>query len=1387
MVFLKKDDFPEGYSIRMRKLSLSVFALCAGVQLSAAGVRIIENTPNKLTFEWTTDSVKIIQNHGAATRLLFSGSNIELGESNEPIIPAFSFYVAVPPQGEAVTSFSASASRTVVLTQQLEVRIASKMLPKTYKRYSNLAFSQPWISKGRVSPLSDLSCRQFILRPFVYDPATKTLQVLDKGVFSISFPSAPFRGIAKTRPQSDFKNMVRRLVMNYDVASGWTNPAPLAKLAKTKQYPFAASDSQATFAIGDGHGGINEGTIDENGVIKIMGSDLIRIFGSQVSLSKIALYASYKGELDSTTPAYGDIPDGMSEEPVLRFDNGKPDSLDPSDYILSYVGSISDWAFDSSKHQYSYGLDLYDDYRHYWLGVKNTGPGLPLSRMTPLTDPVPDTLTSTPGHYLLERSAWKSITELEGGLTWAWTILTSNNPLFSYNNVTLPFADASAPCSIMVTTVFTAGTPSITLVYGGATVGSNCSMGIWYPAKYPGDNQQITLGIQNHQSDSIELKSFEFRYQQKLTMGAQKPMTVFSPEQPGLVRYRLTGLGSDLVYIFRIGNGEQSVMLIDTVRGVASYEWTDTAGIGIRYYVCTQDSLRPAPPLVSVPSRTVSGSGSFMVKDLRTPSQSIDYLVISHPDFMTQAQRLVRHKRNIGRFPNAVAVSIADVYAQFSGGNTDPAAIRNCLAYVRNYQQQKNPTNPSLDYVVLMGAGNWDYRGLTSSSDPSYIPVAEINSRCVEDFFVCLHPGAWAENTDTIAEPDMFLGRLPCRTAAEAGQIVDKIIQTEDPTVANFGGWRNRMLLVADDDKQGQVDDQILSPSHTESSEMVNVMVGGLSPTIDIRKVYLFDYPWDAQLEKPEAAQALINTINNGVAIVNYFGHGAYNVWADEHILMPQNLGNLANNGEYPIINSFSCSVGKFDMPGSTRCLSEDLVVADKSGAIATISATREAYAQNNTDLATHFYANVLDTVDGAARSYGEALAEAKIALYVDDNQKIYCYLGDPSISFLRPDRKISLTAVADNGAVLDTMKALQQVTIKGVVGAVGAQRVNSPDAAYGGNQANILVSMFNPPYLTTRKDGGTFTNPTYFEPGTPLFMGTTHVTGGIFTQRILIPKNVSFDKTGAKLTAFAWLGPDVGVGMKNIVFHGYTQASVSDTSGPVISVRPVYTTTITTSSDASSAKGASSTDKISASCPFTMEIDVFDSSGVDAVSTGPDEGLTYQITGPKNQDRKNINQQFQFVSGDYRRGNAMISFDGNNAWPLGEYKMAISSQDLLGNVSHRTITMEVMDAQDLALNHVFNYPNPMRLGQTCQFYFDLSMSTIQQNIDEVRVMIRLYTLSGRLIRVMENVQRGQVFDGRDFSGHLLSPGVYLYQISAANQNKVVKSKIEKLAINPPR
>jgi hypothetical protein len=1217
----------------------------------------------------------------------------------------------------------------------------------------------------------------------LYQKNAWTLQVLDKADITIEFPPYSAATVAHSPPKSDFANMLRRLILNYSVARNWTTiQARLAKRAATMGYPLQATQSMVAFTIGDGRTAFNEGTINENGVIRLRGTDILQMMGisTPVPMGRVALFASYKGELPVKTPPVGQIPSGLTEVPMARFDVNGNGIVDSSDYFLAYVSSISDWEYDTTAHRFSYRIDHYDDYRHYWIAVKDTA--LSLSRFAPVSVPAP-VITSFQNHILFKKSVWPSITQTNGGLEWGWTRLTSYAQSFSVpsdavDTLLLPNADPAQPCSVQVICNIHPAInhyPALGMGFGGASVCDGCQSGAWVPFTYsPGHNMVFTAntGV----GDTVELDQVEIKSWQKLDMTNRSSMTIFSPETPGMAHYVLSGLPAALVYIIRIGNDDGSMMLLDTVRGGGAYEWTDTAGIGLRYYVCTQQAMGSSVVLSPVGPRSNS---DFTVRDLRSPAvpPEIDYLVVTHPDFIVPAQNLAVEKAATGQFANPKVISISDIYDQFSGGNKDPSALRNCLEYIRDYVRSQ--WNVSFDYVVLMGSGHYDYRNI-ATQETSFMPVAEFNNTCVEDFFVYLDS---ADNVNSSAStPDLFLGRIPCRTSQEASQVVNKIIQIENPSKgADFGAWRNRMCLVNDDDQQGILVDPI-GTGHLLSSELINTIVGNLRPAIDVEKVNEFEYPYDVQHEKPEAKQALLNDINNGVAYVNWFGHGAPNVWADEHIFMPEDIGNLHNTGQYPVITSFSCSVGMFDQPGTSRCLSECCVLAPASAAIATISATRETFSGDNEMLAQNFFSFIFDTSDTGGRTLGQAIAVAK-GIVQDYNEKVYSYLGDPSLQLVQSGHKMSLSIADNHGTPLnDTLKALQQVTIRGAI----TNPDGTVDARFGsGGTAKVQISIFNPAYTTGSKDNGQWDKGvTYSMPGTPIFAGQTVITNGNFQQSILLPKNVKFNAPGVRLTAYAWASDSLALGCRSgFLFDGFASTKITDTVGPSISVRPVYQGA--TSSSALSA-GASSTDKLTVTLPVTMEIVMFDSSGIDAVSTGPNEGITFEVPGIVT--RTSVNSKFQFAQGDYRRGTADWTFD-QGAMAPGSYSVNITAEDLLGNVAKRSVTLVVTTDEALALYHVFTYPNPMRMGQTCSFYYDLSKTITQTTQDEVVVTVRLFTLSGRLVRVLNNVSRGELFDGRDGFGNRLAPGVYLYQMYAEDriQQQMVKSPIEKLAINPPR
>ena len=85
-----------------------------------AGVQISENTA-RLSFTWTMDGLSIVDTGGRPAFVGFKNQNVELGDSGQPIIPAFSFLAGVPPQGKAALQFTPISMRTYSLKNSLRL------------------------------------------------------------------------------------------------------------------------------------------------------------------------------------------------------------------------------------------------------------------------------------------------------------------------------------------------------------------------------------------------------------------------------------------------------------------------------------------------------------------------------------------------------------------------------------------------------------------------------------------------------------------------------------------------------------------------------------------------------------------------------------------------------------------------------------------------------------------------------------------------------------------------------------------------------------------------------------------------------------------------------------------------------------------------------------------------------------------------------------------------------------------------------------------------------------------------------------------------------------------------------------------------------------------
>ncbi len=926
----------------------------------------------------------------------------------------------------------------------------------------------------------------------------------------------------------------------------------------------------------------------------------------------------------------------------------------------------------------------------------------------------------------------------------------------------LPGIDASLPGSIAFRYGSTFG-GTLSADLGAVRLCSGCGIAEIGIDNWSSRNLEIRYEGAASSGSYYELSAIHVRYSRPLALGGDVgKLEVFSSTDAGAARYGLSNAGGGLAYVVRVPLDDSRVELVDTVRA-SSYDWSDVGGEGVRYMVMSERAIVDyGDSLVAGGGSTHGASAPYLIRDLRDVGNSTDYLIITHAEFLDAALKLAAHKATMG-FDRPGVVLLGDISDLFGGGNTDPAAIRNFLYYVYGNWDGGD----RFSYVTLLGAGHYDYKN-ASSRAVNFIPVPYISGRLNEDFYVFfddrIHPSSQHNCY-------YLMGRMPAVNLSEAYAMVEKVIETEDPRWANFDSWRGRVLLSADDDQQGATADRT-RPAHTASSELISRAISNLRPDIVQKKIYLFEYGWDERYYKPAATRALLNEINSGVAVVNWFGHGSPNQIADEMLLAKDNVLTLDNKRRYPLFSMFSCSVGKYDLPGDEN-LASALIKQPGGGGIAAIASAREVWADENESLAKPFFYNLFGSADDAV-SLGYALVKAKTDYTGTYRNRYYVLLGDPSIKIIGRGNGVEDLRITDTAGVrIDTLKALQRVAIKGKVSGITA-----------GDSVYAAVTLFNPPQDSARrKDGGKYDTVTvYGLPGSPVFSATRVRVGadGAFEQPVLLPMNLAFGKPGVKLTAYVWKERKGAVGagfLGDLVFHGSENADLSDTEGPKISVRPIY------GSEVMDRAGLFVKNRITAQLPVTLEVKIEDESGINKIGGGPDEGITMEVRGALS--KRDINHLFDFDTGSFTQGKAIIAFE-ESMLGAGTYDLIISAQDLLGNVAKLSVVWEVVDPSEIKLDHVINVPNPVKMGQPTRFYY--THSNVTGDLD-VNVTIRIYSLGGRLLSVIRNPKNGEQWVPKDNRGSHLTPNVYLYQVTATSRNvgKTVKSKIKKLAVLPPR
>jgi hypothetical protein len=832
----------------------------------------------------------------------------------------------------------------------------------------------------------------------------------------------------------------------------------------------------------------------------------------------------------------------------------------------------------------------------------------------------------------------------------------------------------------------------------------------------PGENNFYLDFLSDRSNEEMMVLWFDVFFHHSLSAN-EGMLDFFSPVYQGKTLFSAEGLSTTPPYIFDVTDHTDPTRLKEFSLNGGTLEWEDNLTGSRHYMAISPGSLRK-------PSIEIGGSPSDPLPSLRDSEECPDMLIIHHSKFRDAASTLASHRSSsIAGIQNPLvwSLDVEDVFNNFSGGMKDPIAIRNYLKFL--YENYNDDGDPKLKYVLLIGNGNYDYLNRTGKGTdfiPYYINrikryyLTESQGIEDEDFLVKLD-----DREDDC--PDMAIGRLIPVTSREANTWVNQITRYEgdiDP-----GDWRNKVILLADDEYSTYTDHEF---THLEDTERMSGRNGQFPWLVDFKKIYLHDYPFVGN-SKPGAKNDLIKEWNQGALIVNYVGHGGRQQLADERVMLNSDIYSLTNGYRRPLFMGLSCEVGDLDDPYS-RSFSQVLVTSERGGAIASISGAAPTKGWSNIALGQSIYDHLFTSKDSTGTiPIGYAYQLGKISTYkVAYNNTKYALLGDPAMSLAYPEYR-----VIHNISEIDTLATGYPCTIRGEVrlnGEVLTSFDGIADLEVFEARKNIEET------ISWKVDTVTITkNIKYYLPGEPIFRGTVDVQEGEFGIDLMIPVRCRTGN-GARI-------------------RSYVYSSTADGVGAIDTVTIVRPDSIPENSDAPQLRMyfAGQATRVKPGAILISEIS--DSDGIALLGTEPKNSIYLQF------DQSSypifVTEYFQYDHGSSTSGK--IEYPLPSGFSNGPHSVVLSAFDNLGASSSDTLRFEIVDENIYTVSDVFNFPNPF--SESTNFVFQLS--------SRGRVSLKIYNLSGVLIWEKDiNAQEGFNsinWRGCDFTGDGIANGTYVY------------------------
>ncbi len=1305
---------------RMRLLC--VLAICSTALPVQAAVSITHESPTGIEFTYRPGTrIEQIDTVAGEARLVSirvpGSSQIEL--DGYPRLPAHPIHFAVPPDGDYRINVVAESWRQQSLNY-VQHFAAGGVVPESI------------IERLPVGQLRSQWVGGVVIHPVVYDGTRHQLEILDSITLRIQFT-----GRTETvLPVADgrFDDILSRLLINSQSAPALRRPPDAAdRLARAAQAnPFAhAAIWHKLRTAGDGIQRITFERADSLGLnpTQIADPRQIRVFST--------------GGRVLPLPGAGTPPE--LREVALHTQGFEDGSWDDGDFLEFYGHSTRRWEIDSVSSQFTNVIHPFAETNVYWLTPQSS------LKSTPLRMPEMDGGLNDPGAVqVFAVPAWahhekNTILRIRADgyvgdyYHWYWQ-RNQQIAIAPFNAVDVVPGN---PATVHVET-YSVGARVRLLVDGELLLPEPRTNGldsnIYIIDSFTGSND-IRVDFSTDLAHANYLDSYDVEYHRQLRL-RQGKLKFAAPRESGAMAFVITNAATGTPAIWDVTNPFMPVRVANAVVGAGTIRFQITqSGTERRVFWVSNEDIFSLP--LSAERRTKDKSV--------VPEKQVDYIAIGPEIFLGAATEFLQTVEERSGF-STHQVDIEDIYDVFSGGLVDPLAIRWFLKHAFETWEE-----PAPQYTLLIGDGHYDLADNGNHGAVSYVPpyLAPNEPFPADDGFIYFGPDQILTTDQDVEDPypDMIIGRWAVKSTDQVRTIAEKIARYQSPET--FGAWRNRICLVADDVATGGCSYSPGNEVHVQDAEFLSTSI--VPERVEQRKIYLTEYPFGATCRsKPEARRAILDMINEGVALIDFIGHGNPDLWAHEHVLERANdVPRMQNGDRLTLMFTASCSNGFFDNPQSEG-LAEEMVRQPNGGAAAAISATRIVFASANRELNWVLFEELY--AEPPPR-IGEALYLAKIRRQFEDrppfphsNDRRYTLFGDPAMRFGAPRYRLVFESIYP-----ETLSALGEAIVTGRV--VDADGTTQSDFT---GSAEFVVSDA-PRHRRFQATDNIAID--YELPGGTIYRGTIPVVSGMFSIGFIVPKDITYGGTDAHITGYAFsANNDAGGGIGGIALGG-TVPSLTDTIGPTITIQigqePLSDQTVLAAGSA-------------------LTIVLQDTSGINLTGE-PGHSVTVTLEGEQ-RHQTDITGSFSYEPGSYRSGKATYTV------PLavadGEYTLIVKAWDNANNSEQVSIYVTIGEDLPYQVLELLNYPNPFSVQTT--FYYATNGIT-------ERATLKVFTVSGRLIKTIDNVIDGEtVWDGTDDVGSRVANGVYITKLTAEGRvvqgtgnsaDNTISEKIQKVVL----